>query len=195
MEDIILSKKSSKNKSNTDNNNDNSYKSVLKTYSIIGILILCYFLSTYSYKSVDKKMDKISGVNSSISCKLALYDTNLILSSADNFIGLTECSPLPLGRISIKSSTSKSFDETQPNIIISTIKDKENNKLIIAGKNNDFKQIVFSNIIESNGNIINNDITIDIPTEEYFIIAADYEDNYENIRIINNNNDIIKINE
>ena len=192
-----MSKKTSKNKSIKANTNSEelSSKSLVKTYSIIGILILVYFLTTYSYKSIDKKMDKIADINTTISNKLDLSNNILILSSADNFIGLTECSRLPLGRLSIKSTMNKAFDSGSPNIITHKIKDNEKNKLIVAGKNDGFKQIVFSNIIKSNGNTINSDVVLDVPQDDYFMLSTDYEDNYENIRIIKNDNTIIKINE
>lgn len=190
-------KKTSKNSSiKTDSKSEElSSKSLIKTYSIIAGLVLVYFLTTYSYKSIDKKMDKIATIDTTISNKIDLSNNLLVLSSADNFIGLTECSRLPLNRFSIKSTANKTFDSNSPNIITYEAKNDEKNNLIIAGKNDDFKQIIFSNIIKSNGNNITNDVTLDIPNDDYFILSTNYEDNYENIRIIKSDNTIIKISE
>lgn len=170
-----------------------SKKSLLKTYGIIAISIASYFLLTYSYNSVDRKMDKLAGANTDIISSKIIDDKIFILSYNDSFIGITECSKLPLNRLSIKSKNTKELLNDSSKIISYSCKEEKNNQLILAGKKADYKQIIFTDVIESNGNTTSSDVTLDIPNEDIFIISASYHNNFENIRIVKQDGSITSL--
>ncbi|MGL5151765.1 MAG: hypothetical protein ACRC7N_14460 [Clostridium sp.] len=160
--------------------------SLAKTYGIIGALILSYFLLTFSTSSVDKKMDKLSTNDTSIKSTTFVDENLFYLSANDNFIGLTRCSKLPLGRLSIKDSTHSSQDD----VLTYAFTNDDKNTLLIYGKNYNYKKIVFTDVSNNN----QSEITIDIPNDEYFLVSSPYSGKYENIRLFKNDDSIIQLN-
>lgn len=177
-------------KNNKDNSSDiNNKNSLIKTYAIIGGLIVSYFLLTFSTSSIDKKMDKIANSNTEIRYNLTVDDNVLILSTGDNFLGVTRSTSLPLGRISIRDRKT----ETTSSLITYSFKGGAKNNLVIGGEYKNYKEIIFTDISDDNGNKIIKETKIPVPNEEIFLVSAPYSSSYENIKLITNDNKIIDI--
>ncbi|MGL4773223.1 MAG: hypothetical protein ACRC2K_06620 [Clostridium sp.] len=186
-------KKVKNNISSSQQTKDKTLKSsLIKTYGTIVILIISYFILTFSINSVDKKMDKLASSDTSIVLKQTINENQYFLSTNGSFFGLTRCTSLPLNRLSIKDSTSNI--SSQENIIIDSFFDNDINSIVIGGKSSNIKQIIFTDVAENNGSKSKKDVTIDVPNDEYFLISSQYSTSYENIRLIKYDNTIIEIN-
>lgn len=169
--------------------NTNIKGSLVKTYAILGGLILSYFILTFSTNSIDKKMDKIANSNTEIVYKLTVDNNILLLSQGDNFLGVTRYTSLPLGRVSIRESKS----ETNSNLITYSFRGENRNNLVIGGENKNYKEIIFTDVTDDNGVKITKETTISIPSGDIFLVSAPYTSSYENIKVITNDNTVIDL--
>lgn len=177
------------NKKEEKTSNTNIKGSLVKTYAILGGLILSYFILTFSTNSIDKKMDKIANSNTEIVYKLTVDNNILLLSQGDNFLGVTRYTSLPLGRVSIRESKS----ETNSNLITYSFRGENRNNLVIGGENKNYKEIIFTDVTDDNGVKITKETTISIPSGDIFLVSAPYTSSYENIKVITNDNTVIDL--
>lgn len=177
------------NKKEEKTSNTNIKGSLVKTYAILGGLILSYFILTFSTNSIDKKMDKIANSNTEIVYKLTVDNNILLLSQGDKFLGVTRYTSLPLGRVSIRESKS----ETNSNLITYSFRGENRNNLVIGGESKNYKEIIFTDVTDDNGVKITKETTISIPSGDIFLVSAPYTSSYENIKVITNDNTVIDL--